>query len=155
VIRAGLGLGDTKPVAACSNQYHGIDVLVLRAASHPKTAVVEWGDPTELKAGDELYSLPRREIHPTPERQRFVHINLVEWTKTAWSSEWRNVMVAEGFGKPGFSGSPWVRDGKVYGLHKGRVQPRNQQNWYSVAETTTRVKQCLATLSYEHLVPPD
>ena len=155
MIREGLPYANTTPVTACSSQYHGIDVLILRAASHRGTPVVEWGDPAELKSGDELLLLPRREIHPEPVTVKFVHLNLSEWTKTPtdWSPPWRNVMVGDGMSRPGFSGSPWSRDGKVLGLHKGRVQPTGQTKWYAVAETATRVRDCLRLLNYEGLVP--
>ncbi len=157
VIRDGLPYTETKPVTACSNQYHGIDVLILRAAAHRKTPVVEWGDPAELRTGDELLLLPRREIQAEPVTVKFVHINLLEWTqgKQAWSPEWRNVMVGDGTSKPGFSGSPWVRQGKVFGLHKGRVQPNSQSKWFVVAETATKVRDCLKLLNYESLVPKE
>ncbi len=147
---------NSSPVAACSSRYHGIDVLIVRVASHRNRQVVTWGDPAELKAGDELFALPRREIQATRERLRFVHINLLEWTKDKtkeWPLEWHNLMVGEGKEKsrPGFSGSPWVKDGKVYGLHKGRVRP--DATWFEVAETATRVQQCLELLHYSELIP--
>lgn len=154
VIREGFPYVNTAPVTACSSQHHGIDVLILRAVSHRGTPVVEWGDPAELKSGDELLLLPRREIHPEPVSVKFVHLNLSEWTKSlGWSPPWRNVMVGDGISRPGFSGSPWARDGKVLGLHKGRVQPTGQTKWYAVAETATRVRDCLRLLNYEGLVP--
>jgi hypothetical protein len=90
---------DSVPVAACSSHYHAIDVLIVRVASHRNRPVVTWGDPAELKVDDELVALPRREIQATYERLRFVHINLLEWTKhkaDEWPTEWHNVMVGEG-----------------------------------------------------------
>ncbi len=147
---------DSTPVAACSSQHHGIDVLIVRVASHRNRQVVTWGDPTELKVGDVLFALPRPEIQATYERLRFVHLNLLEWTKDKpeeWPLAWHNVMVGEGkeISRPGFSGSPWVKDGKVYGLHKGRVRP--DDTWFEVAETATRVQQCLELLHYSELIP--
>jgi hypothetical protein len=156
VIRDGLPYTETRPVAACSNQYHGIDVLILRAATHPKSATVEWGDPARLAAGDELFMPPRREIHIEMSRLKFVHVNLIEWSnlrRADLEPQWHHVMVGEGYSKPGFSGSPWVRDGKVYGLHKGSVRLRNNHATYPVAETAARVAECLKALGYEHLVP--
>lgn len=158
VIRDGLPYSETTPITACSNQYHGIDVLILRAASHRKTPVVEWGDPLQLKSGDELVVFVRREIHPEPVKVKFLHVNLLEWTKTrveAWPRQWHNVMVGEGTSMPGFSGSPWVRDGKVFGLHKGRVQPPGQNTWFVVAETAAKVGECLSRLNYDALVPKE
>jgi hypothetical protein len=156
VIREGLPYVETKPVAACSNRAHGIDVLILRAATHTATTVVAWGDPAKLKAGAELTAYVRREIHPTPVRLKFLHINLLEWAKVGpetWPPQWHNTMVAEGLAKPGFSGSPWIADGKVYGLFKGRVRLPNRDQWYPVAETAGRVAQCLTQLKYNALIP--
>lgn len=158
VVREGLPYAQTVPVAACSAQYHGIDVLILRAAAHPRTPISAWGNPEDLRPGEPLLVLPRKEIHPEPSTVKFVHLNLVEWTKAKpadWSPPWRNVMVAEGFSKPGFSGSPWVRGDKVFGLHKGRVKPPGQSHEYPVAETATRVTACLNVLGYESLVPKE
>lgn len=128
ILRDGAPFADSVPVAACSNAYHGVEVLILRVAAHPNSPVAHWGDPAELRVGDELMILPRREIHPRPSPVRFLHTTLtaflaerqIQWTPPR---PWRNVMVGEGFVAPGFSGSPWVRDGRVYGLTKGWVQP--------------------------------
>jgi hypothetical protein len=158
VIRDGLPFAETKPVAACSSQAHGIDVLILRAAPHKTSPVVEWGDPTELKSGDELIAFVRREIHPEPIKLKFLHTNLLEWSKQgrdSWSSQWHNTMVAQGTAKPGVSGSPWTLNGRVYGLFKGQVRLPNHPTWYPVAETATRVQQCLQQLGYEHLIPKE
>jgi len=142
-------------LAACSSQYHGIDVLILRVKAR-QSAVVEWADPAGLKAGDELAILPRREFPPELVTVRFLHVNLLEWTKSKpsdWSQAWHNVMVADGMSKAGFSGSPWVREGKVYGLLKGRVRPARQDKWYVVAETSSKVQECLKQLHYDDLIP--
>ncbi|MDR7419107.1 MAG: hypothetical protein QN178_09365 [Armatimonadota bacterium] len=158
VIRDGLPYVETTPVAACSNRAHGIDVLILRAPTHVAASVVEWRDPSELRAGDELTAYVRREIHPTPVTLKFLHVNLLEWARVGpetWPSQWHNTMVAEGMAKPGFSGSPWVARGSVYGLFKGQVRLPNRDQWYPVAETAVRVKQCLQQLGYEHLVPAE
>lgn len=158
ILREDLPPAESRPVAACSSQAHGIDVLIVRVKEHPKRPVVEWGDPTELKAGDVLMLHPRREISPNPVRIRFLHINLLEWNRAAastWPREWHNVMVGEGQVKAGHSGSPWVMGGKVYGLTKGSVRPRNQENWYAVAETATRIRECLKTLHYAELIPQE
>lgn len=72
-------------------------------------------------------------------RITFVHLTFQEWmqaTPTTVDRAWQNVMVADGLSRPGFSGSPWVKDGKVYGLLKGRVRPAGQGTWYAVAETS-------------------
>lgn len=154
--RDGYARTDAKPVAACSAQFHSIDVLILRVSEHTNTSVVDWGDPTLLKLGDELLISPRREFHPNPIAVRFVSLDLREWTKSqpgVWSAEFRHVMVGDGFSKPGFSGSPWARDGKVYGLHKGSVRPEGQAKWFAVAETATNVSQCLKLIRYEELIP--
>lgn len=156
IVRDGLPFAQSTPVTACSTQYHGIDVLILRVASHPRTPVVEWGDPTELKPGDELVVYPRREIQPDPSVLKFVHLNYLEWLQakpTDVAPEWRNVMVADGVSKPGFSGSPWFRNGKVYGLHKGRSTRQNRT--YALAETASKVASCLKVLGYESLVPTE
>jgi hypothetical protein len=110
-----------------------------------------------LKAGDELQILPRREIHAEPVTVKFIHVNLGEWTKTLtqWSPQWRNTMVGDGMSMPGFSGSPWVRNGKVFGLHKGWVKPTAQSKQYVVAETATKVRDCLKLLNYASLVPSE
>ncbi len=144
------------PVAACSSKHHGIDVLIVRVASHQNRRVVAWGDPDELKAGDELVVLPRPEIHATPERMRFLHVNLLTWSQDStveWPQAWQNVMVGEGYARPGFSGSPWVKDGKVYGLHKGIVRLQSSRESFAVAETATRLHQCLKLLHYTELIP--
>lgn len=142
------------PVAACSSMYHGIDVLVVRVAKHKHHQVVIWGDPAELKPGDELFLLPRPEIQAHNERMTFVHPNFRAWTHAGPDElprEWQNVMVGVGMSIPGFSGSPWVRNGKVYGLHKGRVRP--QDTWYEVAETSTKIATCLKMVHYADLIP--
>ncbi|MGH2374311.1 MAG: trypsin-like peptidase domain-containing protein, partial [bacterium] len=133
------------PVMACSSAIHGMDSLVLRVMSQKNMPVIEWGDPATLRPGDELVVMVRKEFHPEPVKVRFLHANLLEWSRTAgpWSNAWHNVMVAHGMAQPGFSGSPWVRDGKVYGLLKGRVRPPGHTAWYATAETATRVKECL------------
>ncbi|MGQ0549783.1 MAG: trypsin-like peptidase domain-containing protein [Armatimonadota bacterium] len=146
------------PVMACSSAAHGMDILVLRVLSLKNSPVMEWGDPGTLRAGDELVVMVRKEFHPEPVRVKFVHQNLLAWLPTGagpWGQAWHNVMVAHGMAQPGFSGSPWVRDGKVYGLFKGRVKPPGQGAWYATAETSTRVKQCLNVQSYELLIPND
>ena len=158
ILRTGAPFSESTPVVACSNVFHGIDVLVLRVKPHPKLPVVEWGDSDQLKAGDELTLYPRREFSPEPGKVRFVHGNLLAWAGARaqdWSREWHNVMVGEGFSIGGFSGSPWVKDGRVYGLHKGWVQPGGQGPRYVVAEAATRVRQCLGQVQYEALIPPD
>ncbi len=155
-IADGTGVAQSEAVAACSSQYHGIDVLILRVKSHPLRPRVEWGDPAHLNPGDRLMILVRREFHPAPVRVKFVHANLLEWANSKpaeWPPAWHNVMVGAGLNKPGFSGSPWVKDGKVYGLHKGGVRPGGHATWAPVAETATRVRQCLAELHYNDLVP--
>lgn len=144
------------PVMACSSAAHGIDILILRVASHKNLEVIEWGDPATLRRGDELIVMVRKEIHPTPTRLRFLHVNLLEWSRTSsreWPRAWHNVMVADGFAKPGFSGSPVVKEGKVYGLLKGAVRLPGQTAWYPTAETSTRVKHCLQEQSYDQLIP--
>ncbi len=149
---------DATPVMACSSQAHGIDVLILRVTSHKDQPVVEWGDPAELKSGDELMVLVRREFHPEPVKVKFLHTNLLEWSRTKpdqWPHQWHNVMVGEGIIKPGFSGSPWVRNGKVFGLLKGQVRLPGQTTWYTVAETATRVGKCLKEQHYDELVPKE
>jgi len=154
--RDGYARTEAKPVAACSAQFHSIDVLILRVGEHTNTPTVDWGDPTLLGLGDELVIFPRREFHPKPVAVTFVNLDLREWTKSetgVWSVEFRHVMVGDGLSKPGFSGSPWVRDGKVYGLHKGAVRPRERNKWFPVAETATNVFQCLKLIHYEELVP--
>ena len=158
ILREGTPFAESKPVAACSSQAHGIDVLIVRVKEHVKRPVVEWGDPTELKAGDELAIHPRREFGAAPVKIRFVHVNLLIWNRvpaTTWPRQWHNVMVGEGQTRSGFSGSPWAMNGKVYGLHKGTVRPPNQNNWYAVAETATRVRECLGELRYEQLIPTE
>ncbi len=144
------------PIMACSSHAHGIDVLILRVSAHAFHPVVEWGDPRDLRAGDELLILVRKEMHPEPVKVRFVHLNLLEWSRTSashWHPQWHNVMVGDGLVKPGFSGSPWVKDGRVFGLVKGQVRPPGQSAWYAAAETATRVKQCLKQQHYDELVP--
>jgi len=158
ILREGTPFAESKPVAACSSQAHGIDVLIVRVKEHAQRPVVEWGDPTELKTGDELALHPRREFGAAPVKIRFVHINLLVWNRVSadtWPKQWHNVMVGEGQTRSGFSGSPWVMGGKVYGLHTGTVRPPNQNNWYAVAETATRVRECLERLHYEALIPPE
>jgi hypothetical protein len=155
VLRDGFPYVETRPVAACSSQAHGIDALILRAPTHPGSPVVEWGDPAALKPGDEFYGFPRREIHPAPVKYRFVHMNYLEWSaldRTRVSHQWHNTMVALGTGKPGFSGSPWVADGRVFGLHKGRTQPPGRPE-HQLGESATRIQECLKQLGYEHLIP--
>jgi hypothetical protein len=158
ILRVGAPYGESTPVVACSNVAHGIDVLVLRVKSHAKLPVVEWGDSEQLKAGDELTLYPRREFSPEPSKVRFVHINLLVWAGSRvqeWSRAWHNVMVGEGYSIGGFSGSPWVKDGRVFGLHKGRVQPGGRGPVFVVAEAATRVRQCLGQVQYDALIPPD
>lgn len=144
------------PIAACSSHAHGIDVLLLRVASHPHRAVVRWGDPAELRRGDELTVFVLREFHPTPVRVRFLHLNLLEWTGASpdqWPPQWHHVMVGQGTVRPGFSGSPWVRHGRVYGLLKGVVRIPGQDTWVAAAETATKVRQCLLQVHYADLLP--
>ncbi len=144
------------PVMACSSHAHGIDVLVVRVKAQPNQPVVEWGDPRELRAGDELMAFVRREIHPEPVKVKFLHLNLLEWSRTAkeeWEPQWHNVMVGEGLVKYGFSGSPWMRNGKVYGLVKGQIKPAGHSHWYAAAEPTTRIMRCLKDQHYSDLVP--
>lgn len=144
------------PVMACSSHAHGIDVLVLRVKTQPHQPVVEWGDPRELRAGDELMVFVRKEIHPEPAKVKFLHLNLLEWSRTArddWEPQWHNVMVGDGLVKPGFSGSPWMRNGKVYGLVKGQIRPAGHSAWYAAAESATRVMRCLKDQHYNELVP--
>jgi hypothetical protein len=155
IVRDGLPFAETKPVAACSTVAHGIDVLILRAATHRSTPVVEWGDPQELQRGDELMVYARKEFAAEPSRLKFLHLNLKEWAPPTrgYGREWENTMVAEGMTRSGFSGSPWARGSKVYGLHKGRVSLPGQTTMYPVAETALRVKDCLQQLRYELLLP--
>lgn len=158
ILREGMPFAESKPVAACSSRAHGIDVLIVRVKEHAKRPVIEWGDPTELKAGDELALHPRREFRAAPVKIRFVHINLLVWTRESadtWPRQWHNVMVGEGQTESGFSGSPWTMGGKVYGLHKGAVQPTSRPTWYAVAETATRIRQCLTQLHYDALIPQE
>jgi len=158
ILRSGAPFAESTPVAACSSAAHGIDVLILRVKSHAKLPVVDWGNSDELKAGDELMMYPRREFHPEAVKVRFVHINFSTWAGSraqSFSRQWHNVMMGEGYTVPGFSGSPWVMSGRVYGLHKGWVQPGGQGPRYVVAETATRVKQCLGQVQYEALIPPE
>lgn len=146
------------PVMACSSAAHGMDILVLRVTSHKDLPVVEWGDPATLRSGDELLVMVRKEFYPEPVKMKFLHVNLLEWSRTAtglWSQAWHNVMVGQGVIEPGFSGSPWIRNGKVYGLLKGRVRLQGQSAWYATAETATRVKQCLKDRYYDQLIPKD
>ncbi|MGH2404366.1 MAG: hypothetical protein ACRDGN_07860 [bacterium] len=146
------------PVMACSTQAHGIDVLVLRVMAHGLQPVVDWGDPRELRAGDELLIMTRKEVHHEPVKVRFVHLNLLEWLHARpdqWEPQWHNVMIGDGVVKPGFSGSPWVRNGKVYGLVKGQIRPSGQAIWYAAAETAGRVKQCLREQHYDRLIPKE
>ncbi|MGH7429323.1 MAG: hypothetical protein ACREJ4_13355 [Candidatus Methylomirabilaceae bacterium] len=144
------------PVMACSSRAHGIDVLVLRVKAQPNQPVVEWGDPRELRAGDELMVYVRKEVHPEPVKVKFLHLNLLEWSHTArdeWEPQWHHVMVGDGLVKPGFSGSPWIRNGKVYGLVKGQIRPAGQGAWYAAAESATRIMRCLKDQHYTELVP--
>lgn len=143
------------PVMACSSAAHGMDILVLRVTAQKNMPVVDWGDPATLRPGDELMVMVRKEFHPEPVKVRFLHVNLLEWSRMTgpWTNAWHNVMVAHGAAQPGFSGSPWVKDGKVYGLLKGRVRPPGHAAWYATAETATRVKECLKYQSYEQLIP--
>jgi len=146
------------PVAACSTQTHGIDVLLLRAAVHQNRGVAAWGDPAELRAGDSLTMFVRQEFHPRPVPIKFLHLTLSEWNRNStdtWSAQWHHVMVGEGLSQPGFSGSPWVRDGKVYGLLKGALRLSGQGKWVAVAETATRIRKCLTELHHEELIPND
>lgn len=144
------------PVMACSSHAHGIDVLVLRVKSQPHQSVVEWGDPKELRTGDELTVFVRKEVHPEPVKVKFLHLNLLEWSRTArdqWEPQWHHVMIGEGLVKPGFSGSPWMRNGKVYGLVKGQIKPAGHSSWYAAAEPTSRIMRCLKDQHYSDLVP--
>lgn len=155
VLRDGFPYAETRPVAACSSQAHGIDVLILRASTHANGPVIEWGDPAALRPGDEFYGFPRREIHPVPVKYTFVHMNYLEWSKldrNRVSHQWHNTMVARGGSRPGFSGSPWVADGRVFGLHKGSTRPPGQME-HQLGESAVRIQQCLKDLGYEHLVP--
>jgi hypothetical protein len=155
VLRDGFPDAETRSVAACSSQAHGIDVLILRARTHPNSAVVEWGDPAALRPGDEFYGFPRREIHPAPVKYRFVHMNYLEWSRLdrhRVSHQWHNTLVALGTSRPGFSGSPWVAGGKVFGLHKGSTRlPGGPE--HQLGESARRIAQCLEVLGYEHLIP--
>ncbi len=170
---------ESRPVAACSSYAHGIDVLILRVAAHQNKTVVIWGDSNTLQAGDELTIVPRSEIHPNLEQARFLHVNFLQWLRAAikqrpdlwagwedrpletFSREYHNTLVAEGFSKSGMSGSPWVKDGKVFGLNKGSWQP---QRWTGrawdnsgprlvFAESASRISECLRTVHYEDLIP--
>lgn len=143
------------PVLACSSAAHGLDILVLRVTAQKNMPVADWGDPGTLRPGDELTVMVRKEFHPEPVKVKFLHVNLLEWSRMTgpWTHAWHNVMVAHGAAQPGFSGSPWVKDGKVYGLLKGRVRPPGHAAWYATAETATRVKDCLKYQSYEQLIP--
>jgi uncharacterized membrane protein len=149
---------DATAVMACSSMAHGIDVLVLRVKTHANRLVMEWGDPTELRAGDELMILPRKEFSRDPVKVKFLHLNLLEWSRTTandWELQWHNVMVGDGMVRPGFSGSPWARGGKVFGLVKGTIKPPGHNIWYAAAETATRVRQCLKGQHYDELVPQE
>lgn len=158
IVRSGAPFGESTPVVACSSAAHGIDVLILRVKSHARLPVVLWGESDHLKAGDDLTLYPRREFHPEAVKVRFVHGNLLAWAGSrvqSLSRQWHNVMVGEGHSIPGFSGSPWTIDGKVFGLHKGWVQPADRGPRYVVAEAATRVRQCLGHVQYDALIPPD
>jgi hypothetical protein len=155
VLRDRFPYAETRPVAACSSQAHGIDVLILRALTHPNSPVIEWGDPAALRPGDEFYGFPRREIHPAPVKYRFVHMNYLEWSqldRNRVSHQWHNTLVALGTSRPGFSGSPWVADGKVFGLHKGSTRLPGRPE-HQLGESAVRIQQCLRDLGYEHLIP--
>lgn len=156
VLQGSASAAAATPVMACSSHAHGIDVLILRVKTHVSQAIVEWGDPTELRAGDELMMFVRKEMHPEAVKVTFLHLNLLEWSRTGrgdWEPQWHHVMIGDGMIKPGFSGSPWVRNGKVYGLVKGQVRPPGQSVWYAAAETAARMKQCLKEQHYDQLVP--
>lgn len=143
-------------VAACSSRYHGIDALILRVSSHPSRPVAVWGDPALLRPGDELLILPRQEFSPGLVRVRFVHLNYLEWRRLRPEDievQWRNLMVTEGQARPGFSGSPLIRDGRVYGLVKGGARPRGSPKVYVLAEPATRLLACLTQLRYPDLIP--
>jgi hypothetical protein len=158
ILQDGLPFAEAAPVAACSSHSHGIDVLILRVKTHTHRPAPDWGDPAELRAGDELVVYPRREFHPEPVRVKFIHGHLLTWLNARpdqWPAPWHNVMVADGYSRPGFSGSPWVRDGKVYGLLKGTVRPPGQATWYVAGESATRIRQCLTQVHYDDLVPKE
>lgn len=155
VVRGGDAAAAAKPVMACSSMAHGIDVLVLRVVSHKELPVLEWGDPIDLRSGDELMVMVRKEFHPEPVKVKFLHLNLLQWARAKpgeWPAQWHNVMVAHGLAKPGFSGSPWIKQGKIYGLLKGAVRPPGHAAWYATAETATRIKQCLKDQHYDDMV---
>jgi hypothetical protein len=173
---------DSTPVVACSQYAQGVDVLVLRVSSHRDRTPITWGDPSELRSGDVLTLVPRVEVHPTVEQVHFVHNNLIQWLRadvkqrsaewSGWSETdvdkfaqrnrpWQDTLVFEGFSKPGFSGSPVMRDGKVMGLLKGSWQPRHLVGnaWQdfgpklALVESGTRIRQCLESVHYADLVP--
>lgn len=128
--------------------------MILRVTAHRQRAVIDWGNPAQLKARDELFILPRPEIYPGPVSIKFVHINLLQWSGSKpeeYPREGHNLMVADGLTGAGFSGSPWVKDGRVYGMLVSQVERHDKL--YSLAESATKVHECLAQLHYEELVP--
>jgi len=136
----------TRPIAACSAMHHGIDVLVLRVAD--TRSVARWGHPPELKTGDELSLTPWREHSGNPIIIRLLHHHFRTWVAAdGWSPELAHTMVAQGHRQPGFSGSAWVRNGKVYGLHKGTAR-MDDGRIVALAEPTTRIKYCFALVGY-------
>jgi len=146
-------------VAACGRFYQGIDVLILRVREHRYRPVVTWGQAAELKIGEELQIFPYRSFESVSVLVRFLHPDFAVWATThirkdrqwnEWPPEARGVLVGEGRGRPGFSGSPWVKDGKVYGLHKGPLPPEFGLKDILGAEPWSKIDRCLKDVHYEY-----
>jgi len=170
---------ESTPVVACSQYAHRVDVLVLRVSSHRDRTPVAWGDPNELRSGDTLTLIPRIEVSPTTEQIRFVHPTFIQWLRmqiqqrpdlwTGWAEQnldnfsrpYHDTLVFEGFLKPGFSGSPVMRDGKVFGLLKGHWKPQHWTGraWEDIGlelvfvESAARIAKCLESVHYSDLIP--
>lgn len=150
-----------QPIVLCRGFAHGVDAMLLRVAAHPNRPVVPWGDASDLKPGDEFRVVSWRGLHP-PASLLFLHHTFSEWadrTDYQWPAETDHLLVGEAparYQVPGFagySGAPWVRNSRAYGMHKGvaRAKPqlgREDEKIVALAEPVARIKECLDRMGY-------
>ncbi len=139
-------------VTVCSGMVHGIEALILRVVEHRNRPTATWGDHMTLKPGDELQVLPWHGLHG-PRTVRLLGHSFRQWIGGSedWPTELDHALVAEGRSDPGGSGAPWVRNGRVYGVHKGAakiVSLSGGERIVALAEPATRIRECLTKVGY-------
>lgn len=145
------------PEAYCSGMAHGIDVVLLRVVAHRDRPTVSWGTLSDLKDGDELRVTP----HDLPlVTVRLLHHVFEQWADRGaeeWPAEVSRALVAEAWDlrstHSGYSGAPWMRNGRAYGIHKATARAKakrgaEDEKFVALAEPVTRIRECFERMGY-------